>query len=204
MLIYQTNKLQHCLIISTKHVTYKHDILKKKYHSKNNNSEVHFLVLGTELILFHCTQFSPLSIQNTVHSLSTFSFISCPQVFRLTKKTVFKIWCSFSGVVEDSDLVRSTLSLGKQFLASSIPLWMLHPEDIHNTVHPSTGNPTASKIVSHHGRLDSSAVPLWEPKILQNRVRLPNYTKDRTFTPLAQEQPVGQEPTSAAFTTWSG
>jgi len=146
----------------------------------------------------------PLSTQNTVHSLSTSLLLSCPQVFRLTKKAVFQIWCSLSGVVEDSDTVRNTLSLGKQFLASSIPLWLLHPEDRHNTVHPSTGNHTASKRVSNHGRLDSSAVPLWEPKILQNRVCLPNYTKYRTFMPCEQEQPVGQEPTSAAFTTWSG
>jgi hypothetical protein len=116
--------------------------------------------------MFYCTQFLPLSTQNTTHSLSTSSLLSCTQVFRLTKKTVFQIWCSLSGVVKDSDLVSNTLSLGKQFLASSIPLWLLHPEDIHNTVHPSTGNHTASKRVSNHRRLDSSAVPLWEPKIL--------------------------------------
>ena len=68
-----------------------------------------------------------------MHSLSTTSLLSCTQVLRLTKKSVFQIWCSLSGVVQDSDSVRNTLSLGEQFLTSSIPLWLLHPEDICNS-----------------------------------------------------------------------
>ena len=41
---------------------------------------------------------------------------------------IFSQWCS-AGFRS----VRNTLSLGKQFLTSSIPLWLLHPEDIHNS-----------------------------------------------------------------------
>jgi hypothetical protein len=114
------------------------------------------------------------------------SLLSCTQVFRLTKKTVFHIWCSLSGVVEDSYSVHNLLSLGKQFLTSSIPLWLLHPEDIHNTVHPSARNHTPSNRVSNDRILDSSAVPLCEPKTLQNRVRLQNYTKDNIHTTWAR------------------
>ena len=127
-----------------------------------------------------------------MHSLSTSLLLSCPQVFRLTKKTGFQIWCSLSGVVEDSDTVRNTLSLGKQFLASSIPLWLLHPEDRHNTVHPSTGN---------HSQQES--VKSWKTWLLSSTtVGTQNLAEQSVSTKLHEIQNI--HAMWARTTSWSG
>jgi hypothetical protein len=178
-LIYQTNRLQRYLIISTKQVTQSMAYWEKKqYYSKNNNSEVHFLVLRTELIMFYCTVF-PLSTQNTMHSLSVSSLLSCTQLFRLTKKIVFQIWCSLSGEDSDRYIIHchwASSASHLQFLSDCYTL------KTHNTVLPIAGNHTPSKTESNHGRFDSSAVPLWEPKILHSSVSTKLYQRQNIHT----------------------
>jgi len=155
--------------------------------------------------MFYCTinyvplynVFSPLYIKH--YALTLYYIIAFLHSSTKTYKEecisdlMFSQWCS-AGFRS----VRNTLSLGKQFLTSSIPLWPLHPEDILNTVHHSTGNHTPSK-TSNNGILAFSGLL----RTFQNRVCLQNYTKERTFTPREQEQSVCQQPTTAAFTTWS-
>ena len=160
--------------------------------------------------MFHCTiNYVPLynvfSLLYIKHYALTFYHIvaflhSSTQTYKeeCISDLMFSQWCS-AGFRS----VRNTLSLGKQFLTSSIPLWPLHPEDILNTVLHSAGNHKPSNSVkSQKTWLLSSTIQ--EPKILQNWVHLQSYTEDRTFMPHEQEKPVCQEPTSAAFTTWSG
>jgi len=90
--------------------------------------------------MFYCTinyvplynVFSPLYIK---HYALTFYIIfaflhSSTQTYKeeCISDLMFSQWCS-AGFRS----VRNTLSLGKQFLTSSIPLWQLHPEDMLNS-----------------------------------------------------------------------
>jgi len=102
---------------------------KKQYYSQDNNSEVHFMAVRTELIMFCCTQFFPPLY--TKHYALTFYVIivflhTSIQTYKAESISdlTFSQWCrgGFRSV-------RNTLSPGKRFLTSSIPLWLLHPED---------------------------------------------------------------------------